>query len=38
VKAGQIVGWAGELRCSYAALGPVPAGFAAALGDARKVA
>jgi iron complex transport system substrate-binding protein len=38
VKAGQIVGWAGELRYSYQVLGPVPAGFATALGDARKVA
>jgi iron complex transport system substrate-binding protein len=38
VKAGQIVGWASELRYSYQALGPVLAGFATALGDARKVA
>jgi iron complex transport system substrate-binding protein len=37
VKAGQIVGWASELRYSYAALGPVLAGFATALGSARKV-
>jgi iron complex transport system substrate-binding protein len=38
VRAGQIVGWASELRYSYAALGPVLSGFAAALGDARKAA
>lgn len=38
VRAGQTVGWASELRYSYAALGPVLAGFATALGDARKVA
>ena len=38
VKAGQIVGWASELRYSYAALGPVLAGFATALGGARKAA
>jgi iron complex transport system substrate-binding protein len=38
VKAGQIVGWAGELRYAYQTLGPVLAGFATALADARKVA
>lgn len=38
VKTGQILGWAGELRYSYSSLGPVVAGFATALRNAKKVA
>ena len=37
VKAGQILGWASELRYSYTALGPVVSGFATALQNAKKV-
>jgi iron complex transport system substrate-binding protein len=38
VQANQVLGWASELRYSYVSLGPVVAGFAAALQDAKKVA
>jgi iron complex transport system substrate-binding protein len=38
VKAGQVLGWGSELRYSYTSLGPVVAGFATALQNAKKVA